>query len=288
MMEELKTTIPEATNGRVKFELYPAGQLFGKVEGLTALKEGDVEMALGGTDLSVINTGWAAIMSLTFLIDDNAHLERLFETKGFKAMQDKLEAEGIKQVAYLGNPGAVKLYNRLHPIEKLEDFKGVKIWAPPMDWMIKSMTALGASTVTMSATEFMTALQTGMLDGAVFPPSGAAVFGFNKTLPYMTDVDLGQSCVAFVVNTAWWNGLPSDIRKALQSVLTDFGKKAQAMHQEQITKVYADFAGTPGTVVTKITPAEKARWLAAVQPVWQEAMKDEQMRMIIEAANSVR
>lgn len=288
MMEELKTTIPEATNGQVEFELYPGGQLFGKVEGLVAVKEGDVEMALGGTDLSVISPGWAAIMFLPFLFNDNAHMLRFFETDGFKAMQDKLEAEGFKQVAYMGNPGPSQIYNRLHPIEKLEDLKGVKVWVAPMELVIKSMTALDAQTVTMPAMEFMSALETGMLDGAVFPAHGALVFGFNKTLPYMLDVELGQSAVAFVANTPWWNGLPPDIRETLQSVFTEFGERAQVMHREQLSQVYAAFAETEGTVTTKLTTAEKARWVAAVQSVWEEAMEDEEIRMIVEAAESVR
>lgn len=89
------------------------------------------------------------------------------------------------------------------------DLSGLQIRAlPPQHPYIS---AIGGTPVVMSPAEMFSALERGVVEGALFPAAGAAGYGFAE----VTDQYLDAGATAphiIVANAAFWDGLPEDVR----------------------------------------------------------------------------
>ena len=283
ILKELEQVIPAKTGDRVKFEYYPAAQLYTFPDAITALQAGDLEMGFNGMPISFLIPEWDVISSLPFLIDDGAHMQRLQDTDTYKALCKRMEAKGIKPLTRVYPMDEQPLYNRKRPIAKLEDLRGLKFSVGPGPTMMEAMTILsGSKPVNIPIPELPSSLETGMVDGSPFPRPVQVYIDFPRILPYMTLVPFGISFpVGLVVSTKWWNTLPSDLQQTLQRIFEDamerWGKEIVIAGEEQF-KIFKD---TPGTTVTILTDAEEARWRKELKPLYDRLKQEPNLRAIM-------
>ncbi len=83
------------------------------------------------------------------------------------------------------------------------------------------MRALGASPQVMAFSEVYQALQTGVVDGTENPPSNLYTQKMHEVQKYVTKSDHGYLGYAVIVNKAFWEGLPADIRTALEEAMVE-------------------------------------------------------------------
>ena len=76
--------------------------------------------------------------------------------------------------------------NNKHPINKLEDLKGIKLRLPEVAHYVANFNALGATTVTMAMTEIFTALQQGTIDACENAASVLCVDCTEKCAPHVS------------------------------------------------------------------------------------------------------
>jgi C4-dicarboxylate-binding protein DctP len=286
---ELEKAIPEKTNGRVKFKPFLGSALYGDYEAPPQIQAGALEMAFGGYNLSAVSKGWNTLAGLPYFIDDYEHYLRFCKTDAFKTMIGKLQTKGIKHLAQAGHPGFANAFNGVRPIKKLEDFKGLKMRIPPIPGLVKMCEGLGVRNVTVTIAEVSTALQTGMADGTFAPVMKLKGYDLINNTPYVTICNTSFIPQTFIVNTNFWNSLPADLKKILQSVFEEYGEKMNQAFRVMEEKLWAKYKAGPGTTVTELDQTEKARWLAAARPVWEEEKnKSDEVRMIVEAVEATR
>lgn len=289
VMKELETIILEETDGRVKLEVYPGAQLYGNYDAPTQVGAGGLEICLGGCFLAPISPGWNAVSGLPLITEDYDHYLRFTKTDAFKTMVANLEAKGIKHITLYGTPGYAQWFNSKKNIEKLEDFKGLKLRVPPIPGMLYMCEALGIEAVSIPSQEVCSAIETGMIDGAYNPLLNLKPHGLLENCPYLTKCNLTIIPVDLVVSKVWWDSLPADIQQILERVLKEAGERVVGKFQEQEASLYAEFESVPGNILTEIKGEEKARWLELVKPAWEQAAAEsEEARMVIEALESVR
>lgn len=289
ILKKFEKNILEETKGRVKFEWYPGGELYKQADALVALQRGTLQYAVGGNFLASVSQGWDLISGLPFLFDDDAHFERFLNTDGYKIINDNLEARGITHLCHFGQYGAAQIFNSKHSVEKLEDFKGLKIRFPPQPMFLEMAKALGITSISCSPSEVITALETGMVDGNLAHAFSMHSYGMEKSCPYMTKCNIIRTDVTMVVNKKWWNNLSPDIQQIILNVFEKGRQKIVNIVTAGSEKLYAGFAAVPGNVVTEITKTEKARWLEALKPLYDKARaRSKECRMVIEAAESTR
>jgi C4-dicarboxylate-binding protein DctP len=290
VMKELETTVPAATGGRVKFEYYPAAQLYTFPDAVTAMAAGDLEMGMNGMPISFFVPEWDIICNLLFLVNDNAHLQRLAATDTFKAMSARMESQGIKPITKVYPMGDQPLFNNKRPIVKLEDFKGLKLSVGPGPTFLESMTLLaGSAPVNVPVPEVPSALETGMVDGSPFPWPVMSFIDFPRLLPYVTEVPFGLSFpVGLAVSAKWWNTLPADLQMTLQTTfeeaMTKYGAMVVGVNDQQ-KKIYTD---SPNTTVTVLTDAQLAVWKDALKPLYDKTKQNPNLLAIIQAADATR
>lgn len=129
---------------------------------------------------------------------------------------DKLHREKVG-VHMLGRTGT-GIYFHLFlakPIANVADLKGMKIRVSPTN--IPFMKALGAVPISMPPPDIYTAMERGVVDGYILPPSTIRDFGLVPVSKYYVVQPIYQACQFSLINLKVWNSLP----KHLQDLLTE-------------------------------------------------------------------
>jgi len=123
------------------------------------------------------------------------------------------EYERVKVLA-LWSTEAPILMTKNKPIRKIADLKGLKIRTPSKA-QAELIQALGATPVPMPATRMYQALNTGVVDALMVPPSVIKSFKINEVAKYYTTgLPFGRSPFFIVMNKAKWDALSPE-NKAL-------------------------------------------------------------------------
>jgi C4-dicarboxylate-binding protein DctP len=105
----------------------------------------------------------------------------------------------------------------------------------------------------------------------------------HEVQKHITESSHGIVDYMVLVNAKWWNGLPADIREGLTKAMAVATKTnndiAQKINDEAKQKITA--AGT--STIHALTPAQRAEWKKAMEPVWKK-FENEIGKDLIEAA----
>jgi C4-dicarboxylate-binding protein DctP len=132
------------------------------------------------------------------------------------------------------------------------------------------MKALGAIPQVMAFSEVYQALATGVVDGTENPPSNEYTQKMHEVQKYLTMTDHGVIEYAVIVNKKFWDGLPADIRSALESAMKDTTKYANDIAKKENDDALEGVKKSGKTQVIVPTAEEKAAWKKALVTVHRE------------------
>ncbi len=281
--ERFKELAEKATNGRVKVEVYPNSTLYKDKEEMEALQLGAVQMlAPSLAKFGPLGVKEFEVFDLPYIFPSKDVLYRVTEGPIGKGLFQKLESKGITGLAYWDNGFKVMSANK--PLHHPADFKGLKMRIQSSKVLDAQMRALGANPQVMAFSEVYQALQTGVVDGTENPPSNLYTQKMNEVQSHVTMSNHGYLGYAVIVNKKFWDGLPADVRTALEGAMKDATKYANAIAQQENDASMDAVKKTGKTTVYNLTDAEKAEWRKALAPV-QKQMESRIGKDLIEAVN---
>jgi TRAP-type C4-dicarboxylate transport system substrate-binding protein len=146
-------------------------------------------------------------------------------------------------------------------------FKGLKIRTIPGDIAAKTMSAVGASPVSLSFSDVPTALTTNEINGTVNSIQNSYSSGLYKLAKKLTTSTFLYSPGVVVVNTKFLNSLPGDLKQDLISAIEQSGK-AQVTANGKATNDDLAKMQASGVQVTALPDAEAAKWKQAAQGLY--------------------
>jgi C4-dicarboxylate-binding protein DctP len=185
-----------------------------------------------------------------------------------KQLMAKLEPKGIKGLAFWDN--GFKSFSANKALRTPEDFKGLKMRIQSSKVLGDEMKALGALPQVMAFSEVYQAMQTGVVDGSENPPSNFYTQKMHEVQKYLTLTDHGVIEYAVIVNKKFWDGLPADIRTALEGAMKDATKFANDIAKKENDDALAGVKASGKTEVIALSAAEKNAWKKALLPVHKE------------------
>lgn len=286
-----KEHVEKATNGSLKVEIYPAGQLGTAQQMMEGLRLGTVELAVvhdGGIP-GVYKT--FNIFGLPFLFDDHAHAYRVLDGAfGKELAEDMRKKTGIRLAAYADN-GIRHFTNSKRPIKSPEDMKGLKMRVQPSPVFVKLVESLGGSPTAIDWGELPAALAQGTADGQENGVTNILAASLYQHQKHVTLDGHVYSLHAYLVSDRFYNGLSAAEKKAVDEGVEKAKKIHRDMTREQdlsAKKVLAE----KGMTVTELSAAEidKFRKLAqpAVKTYLDADVSKEWTEKLLKAANSSR
>ena len=281
--ERFKQLAEERTKGRVKVEVYPNSQLYKDKEELEALQLGAVQMlAPSVSKFGPLGVKEFEAFDLPYIFPDKAVLARVTEGPVGASLFQKLESKGIKGLAYWDNGFKVMTANK--PLRTPADFRGLKMRIQSSKVLDAQFRALGANPQVMAFSEVYQGLQTGVVDGTENTPSNVYTQKTHEVQKYLTVSNHGYIGYAVIVNKKFWEGLPPDIRTALEGAMKDATRYANAVSQQDNDGALAKMKASGKIEFITLSDAEKAEWKKAMLPVY----KDMESRVGKDLIDSIR
>jgi tripartite ATP-independent transporter DctP family solute receptor len=157
--------VEERTNGRIKIEVYPGGQLGDEKTVIEQVQFGAIDFTRTSISPLTEFDKKLSVLMLPYLYRDSEHMFKVLDGK----IGDEF-LEGLKDSNFVGlawyDGGSRNFYNSKREIKSVEDLKGLKIRVQKSEIMMDLVKALGASPTPMAFSEVYSALQTGVIDGA--------------------------------------------------------------------------------------------------------------------------
>ena len=280
-----KKLAEERTGGRVKVEVYPNSQLYKDREEIEALQLGAVQMlAPSLSKFGPLGVRSFELFDLPYIFPNKETLYRVMDGDISKKLFSLLEPKGIIGLAFWDNGFKHMSANR--PLRTVDDFKGLKMRIQSSKVLEAQMKALGANPQVMAFSEVYSALQQGVVDGTENPLSNLYTQKMHEVQKHLTLSQHGYLGYAVIVNKAFWDGLPADIRKILDKAMKDATDFERDIAQKENDDALAAVRKAGTTEVYVLPLDERIKWWKAMLPVHKE-FEDKIGRDMIQAAYRV-
>ena len=255
------------TNGKVKVEVYPNSQLFKDKEEIEALQLGSVQMLAPSTaKFAPLGAKEFEALDLPYLFKDAATYDKAMKGPVGKYLFSKLEAKGIRGLAYWENGFHMVSANR--PLLMPADFQGLKVRISGSKIADQYFRLVGSIPQIMAFSEVYQALQTGVVDACENTPSNYLTQKFDEVQKHITVSYHAHLQYAVIVNSKFWDSLPADIRTQLDKAMaeaTDYTNSIALTENEDALK---DIKAKGKTTLHYLTPDQTKAWQVAMQPTY--------------------
>ncbi len=257
IFEKLATDLDAATSGSVKIKIYPSGELGkGPVEQYKRAVSRIAEITYGLPGYT------SSIFPKTLLVElpgvSNGHADAT--AKLWKVMDKHLRAEFKKTVplALFVTPPAVFMM-RDKPVRNLADLAGLKIRVASSS-AAAIVEAYGATAVPMPANKVYTAMNTGVVDGALMGSDSLLIFKLIETTKYVTtNLPEMPTTIFLVANEQALSELSDSDRAALDNLTgLDISQRSAAGLAKFGQIALSKFAGKPGAETIVLTDEIRA------------------------------
>jgi C4-dicarboxylate-binding protein DctP len=267
--EQFKKLAEERTQGRVKVEVYPNSTLYKDGEELEALQLGAVQMlAPSLAKFGPLGVREYEVFDLPYVFDSYDDVHKVTEGRLGQQLFKKLESKGIVGLAYWDNGLREMTANK--PLRTPADYRGLKMRIQSSKVLDAQFRALGALPQVMAFSEVYQAMQTGVIDGGENTWSNIYTQKMHEVQKYMTVSDHGYIGYAVIVNKRFWDGLPADVRTALQGAMKDATKYANDIAKKENDEALEAIRKSGRTQVITLTPQEKNAMKKALLKVHED------------------
>jgi C4-dicarboxylate-binding protein DctP len=267
--EKFKALAEEKTKGAVKVEVYPNSTLYKDKEEMEALQMGAVQMlAPSLAKFGPLGVKEFEVFDLPYLFRNYDDLHKVTQGEIGKGLLAKLEAKGVKGLAYWDNGFKVMSANK--PLKTPGDYKGLKMRIQSSKVLEAQMRALGANPQVMPFSETYQALQTGMVDGTENPPSNLYTQKMYEVQKNVSVTNHGYLGYAVIANKDFWEKLPENVRKELDEAMKESTDYANQIAKEENNKALEAVKASGKTEVYTPTEDEVKAMQKALAPVHTE------------------
>ena len=238
-IQDFADEVTARSDGRITFEISPAGALGGEADVEQNVFEGVFEMSFMSNVLMGVWYEPANLVSLPWLLLTTEDARTVYESDVFTEMkQGFLDERGARILDYCAI--AERAVATKEPIAAPEDFDGIKIRVPELPVFIRTFEELGALPTPIPFPEVYEAMSSGIVDGVDADFSTFATLGFPEVADHFTRTGHQITAQYLIVNEEFFQSLPTD----LQEILVDVSAEVVAGGAEERTAQLAEeFAG---------------------------------------------
>jgi tripartite ATP-independent transporter DctP family solute receptor len=263
-IENMGKKLDAATQGRIKFQMFPGAVLGEEKAAVEQVQLGAIQMArisLGviGPIVPEVN-----VFNMPFVFRDEAHMRNVIDGAVGDELLAKISASPAKLVA-LGwmDGGSRNLYTK-KKVTTPADLKGVKVRMMGNPLFVDTMNAMGGNGISMAYGEVFTALQTGVIDGAENnPPSYFTANHYTTPAKYYAQTNHLIIPEIFVMSKATWEKLTA----ADQALVKKFSREAQMEQRALWDKSVADYSAKLKAAGIEFVSVDQKLFFDATAPV---------------------
>jgi C4-dicarboxylate-binding protein DctP len=267
---KFKELAEKYTAGRVKVDVYPNSTLYKDKEEMDALNSGAVQLLAPSTaKFRPIGVPEFEALDLPYVFTDDAGFQKTVKGPVGRGLLKKLEAKGITGLGFWDN--GFHMVSSSSPLLMPADFQGKKFRISGSKIADRYFRLLGALPQIMAFSEVYQALQTGVVDGCENTPSNYYTQKFYEVQKHITVSNHAHLQYAVVANTRFWNGLPPDIRAALDKAMDEATDYTNSIAVDENKEALDKIKASGRTTLHYLTPEQNKAWFEKMKPIYGEA-----------------
>jgi TRAP-type transport system periplasmic protein len=266
-LAKMNQCVGEKSGGKMKLQGFWGGALGGDLQATQALRSGTQEMVITSSSPLVGILPDLGVFDLPFLFSNEKEADAVLDGPFGKYINDKLPAAGLVNLAYWEN-GFRNLTNSKKPVQKVEDFSGVKVRVMQNNIFLDTFKTVGANAVPMAFGEVFTALETKAIDGQENPFVTIDTSKFSEVQKYLSITNHAYTPFLVLYSKQLFDKLSADEQKALVDCAAVGRDEQRKVSRTLAAKALANLK-TAGMQVNELPAAEQARLREAVKPVYE-------------------
>lgn len=234
--QDFKRIVEEKSEGKIKIEYYPAGQLGTGDELTESLLTGSVDMAWRVLDwYSNFENGWN-ILLLGFLFRNEDHFRLFLDSDKHAEFKDNLvQKAGLRIIADNGI-GAPRVVVGKKPITSPDDMQGMNMRVPGIEMYQKTWSAVGVNIVSVPWGEAYMALSQGIVDALESPLGSIYGMKFHEAAKNISMTNHLFSIYVMAINESSYQGLTEDLQEILVEAAIEAGELYVTYDKESVSK----------------------------------------------------
>jgi len=231
----LAELLNKKTNGRIKMDVFPSGQLGGETEMIQALQLGTLDFEVCATAPLSNFTKALFVLDLPYLFRDTQHVYAVEDGEIGKRLLKQVtdEVEGVRAMNFM-ECGFMELANTKLNIQKPEDMKGLNVRVMENAIYLAYFSALGANPIAMALTEVYPSLQNGTIDAVTNPVVTIYTSGFHNVAKYVSLTDNIYIPAILLMSADLYDRLPDDLKK----IVTESCNEAMVYERNLFVDLY--------------------------------------------------
>lgn len=246
-IKAMQACLDEKSGGKLKLQAFWGGALGGDLQATQALRSGVQEAVVTSSSPLVGIEPALGVFDLPFLFGNAQEAYKVLDGKFGDMMNEKMAAVGLVNLAYWEN-GFRNLSNSVRPVEKWEDFQGMKVRVMQNNIFLDTFQNLGANATPMAFGEVFSALETKTIDAQENPYVTIDTSKFFEVQKFVTETNHAYTPFLFLFSKAIFDTYTPDEQAALRAcavvgrdvergVIADLNKKSLEKIKEAGLKV---------------------------------------------------
>lgn len=269
-LSEFAKSVEDKTNGEVKVQIFPNGQLGGESEVLEQLKVGAVAMTkVSAAALTTYDEGYNAF-TLPYVFLDEDHYFKSMESDAVETLYNDTKEKGFIGLTFY-NSGARSFYTVDKPILKPEDLNGVKIRVMGFPSQTDMVKALGGTPVGLPYGEVYTSLQSGVIDGAESNETALTNGKHGEVAKHFSYDEHTRIPDILVLSTKVWDDLSKEQQTAVKEAASESTTSHRTLWSEAIEEAKKEAEENLGVTFHEV---DKAPFREAVASMLEKYSND--------------
>ncbi|MBP6018696.1 MAG: TRAP transporter substrate-binding protein [Burkholderiaceae bacterium] len=262
--------VAEKSEGKIKVQHYPGGQLGSDKETFEAAQQGMLQIASGSSANLVTITRAFEVLHLPFIFDD---LDQVHNALNSQKVKDHINAEladvGLRWL-FTFDYGFRDINTSEKQVTMPADMAGLKIRASRSPLELAGVKAFGGSAITVDWPEVYNALRFKVVDGEAQPFGTLVSARHHEIIKKTVDVDWQYYGFVGVISTKQWEKYPGWVKEILESA----AKESEAYHRQiwaEEDKKAQEVYLKAGGAITELTPDQRAEWIKLGKSTWADS-----------------
>jgi TRAP-type transport system periplasmic protein len=266
--------LKEKLGERIAFELVGSILKLGRRSGdlVPMVERGELSFCYISTVRFSRDAPELQLLELPFVIADRgAAFKALDGEFGASARRHIDERTACRLLGYWDN-GFRHLTNRVRPIRRPEDCRGIRIRTQMSELHGEVFRALGFEPIAADIKEFVEGVGGDRFDAQDNPLTNIYNFGVHHHHRYITLSGHFWGASVLVCNAAHYRGWPKELQAAVNAAARDATAYQRKLAAAEDAEILAKLDPARNEVIT-LTPSERAAFLKAVEPVLEKHRK---------------
>ena len=234
-MEHMGHRLDSLSNGSMRVEIFPAGQLGNERELIELLQIGSLAMTKVSASPLEGFVPLMRVFNLPYLFRNTAHYHKVLDSTVGRELLNAPIPFRLRGLGYY-DAGARSFYSVDRAIHAPRDLQGLKIRVQESPTALAMVSKLGGSPTPIAWGELYTALQQGVVDGAENNPPSFYLSGHYEICKYFTLDEHTSVPDVLLISTVVWDSLNPQQQGWLQQAVDEsvaFQRKLWAVESEK-------------------------------------------------------